>query len=185
MQWTAFPEQAIEVAAGIRILGGRRWPLALTAPQLETVTANPAIPRGSIITAITWSTILCAARTYASKLCGIGRRLPVTGDIYTAVFAAAKRHELRQGAAKIIGRSCIRARIRRIARGGVCRRAPPHRQAQTRWPGLDAVGTGGELRLAIPKSSASATKPTSVRWRGGSSSMCARRFLCRSGTGPA
>jgi predicted dehydrogenase len=46
VQWTAFPEQAIEVAAGIRILGGRRWPLALTAPQLETVTGESSYPEG-------------------------------------------------------------------------------------------------------------------------------------------
>lgn len=152
-QWTAFPDQSI-TSTDVRILNGRRWPLPMTAAQLEAVTGEKHFPKGL--------DYFCNnAVDYTLR--GIHVRVEAiwnweapkgTGDVYTAVFRGSRaRLDLRQGepenfrpelyivpASGDLRESVFAAARRRIA------------LAQSRWPGLDAVVTNGELRLAIPES---------------------------------
>jgi hypothetical protein len=69
------------------------------------------------------------------------------------VFRGSKASiELRQGASEnhrpelyiVPASAALREEVFAAARRRIAK-------AQTRWPGLDAVGTGGELRLTIPE----------------------------------
>lgn len=152
-QWTAFPEQAIDVGADIRILEGRRWPLALTAAQIEMVTGEANHLEGidyycnnSVDYTLRGAHVRVEAVWNWEAPAG-------TADIYTAVFRGSKASvDLRQGDAEnhwpelyIVPTS---ASLRKEVFAGARRRIA---QAQARWPGLDAVERDSELRLAVPE----------------------------------
>ena len=40
VQWTAFPDQAIDYRRDIQVLTGRHWPLEITAAQFAQVSAE-------------------------------------------------------------------------------------------------------------------------------------------------
>lgn len=149
-QWTAFPDQAIDAASDIRILGGRRWPVTLPAAQLETVTGEKRFPQGldyycnnSVDYTLRGAHVRIEAVWNWEAPAG-------TGDVYTAVFRGARsRVDLRQGSAQnhrpelyIVPESAWRGEVFAAARQRIA-------QLQTRWPGLDAEEAGGELRLTI------------------------------------
>ena len=152
-QWTAFPERALDVAADIQILEGRRWPLALTAAQIEMVTGEASHPEG--IDYYCNNSVDYILRGAHVRIEAVWNwEAPAgTGDIYTAVFHGSKASvDLRQGPTEnhrpelyIVPTS---AALREEVFAAVRRRVA---KAQTRWPGLDAVETGGELRLTIPE----------------------------------
>jgi predicted dehydrogenase len=152
-QWTAFRDQAIDFGADIRILEGRRWPLTLTAAQLETITGQKSCPAGIDYycnNAVDY--LLCGAYVRIEAVWN-WEAPPGAGDIYTARFRGSKAIvELRQGPAENHKPELYIAPASAAWRGDVF--AAVRRliaQLQPRWPGLDAVESGGELRLSIPE----------------------------------
>ncbi len=152
-QWTAFPDEPIDAPADLRVLRGRRWPLALSAAQLETVTGESGFPP---------NLEYHCNNSVDYTLRGIHVRVeaiwnweaPVAaGDVYTALFRGSRAHiDLRQGAAEnhrpelyiVPVSAALSAEVFAAARRRIA-------QLQPRWPGLDAVETAGELRLTIPE----------------------------------
>ncbi len=153
VQWTAFPEQAIDVAADIRILEGRRWPLPLTAAQVEMVTGESSYPEG--IDYYCNNSVDYILRGAQVRIEAVWNwEAPAgTGDIYTALFRGSRASvDLRQGAAEnhrpelyiVPASAALREEVFAAAHRRIAK-------AQARWPGLDAIETGGELRLTIPE----------------------------------
>jgi predicted dehydrogenase len=152
-QWTAFPDQAIDVGADIRIVEGRRWPLALTAAQLEAITGQKSYPAGIDYHCNNSVDYLLRGAHVRIEAVWNWEAPPGAGDIYTARFRGSKAiADLRQGAAEnnkpelyIVPASAawsgevFAAARRRVA------------QLQSRWPGLGATESGSELRLSIPE----------------------------------
>jgi predicted dehydrogenase len=152
-QWTAFPDQAIDFAADIRILGGRRWPLTLTAAQLKTVTGQDNHPAGLDYYCNNSVDYLLRGAHVRVEAVWNWEAPPGAGDIYTARFRGNKAIvDLRQGAAEnhrpelyiAPSSTAWRAEAFAAARRRIA-------QLQARWPGLDAIESGGELRLSIPE----------------------------------
>lgn len=152
-QWTAFPDQAIDAAADIQILGGRRWPLPLTAAQLETITGVAGAP--SALEYHCNNSVLYTLRGAHVAIEAVWKwEAPAgTGDIYTALFRGTKAAiELRQGEAEkfrpelyiVPAPGAKREDVFGAARARIAK-------AQQRWPGLDAVENNGEMRLVIPE----------------------------------
>jgi predicted dehydrogenase len=151
-QWTAFPDQSI-VSTDIRILNGRRWPLRMSAAQLDAVTGEKSFPEG--LDYFCNNTVDYTLRGAHVRVEAIWNweAPPGTGDIYTALFRGSRAHlDLRQGEAEnfrpelyiVPARGELRESVFAASRRLISR-------AQSRWPGLDAVETSGELRLAIPE----------------------------------
>lgn len=152
-QWTAFPDQAIDFAADMRILEGRRWPLTLTAAQLKTVTGQDNYPAGLDYYCNNSVDYLLRGAHVRVEAVWNWEAPPGTGDIYTARLRGNKAIvDLRQGAAEnhrpelyiAPASTAWRAEVFAAARRRIA-------QLQARWRGLDAIETGGELRLSIPE----------------------------------
>jgi predicted dehydrogenase len=96
VQWTLFPDQAMDYRADIRMLSASRWPTPLTAAQFQQVTGQKGTPLD----------YYCNTRvSYALR--GIHTRLDVlwnweapegTGDTHLAIYRGNKSTvEVRQG----------------------------------------------------------------------------------------
>jgi predicted dehydrogenase len=151
-QWTAFPDRAIDAASDVRVSGARRWPLALTAQQLSAATGE----------SFTHGIDYYCNNSVDYTLRGAHIRVeavwnweapPGCGDIYTAIFRGGRATlDLRQGEAErfrpelyiVPAPSASRVEVFGAARKRI-------EQLQSRWPGLDALESGGELRLSIPE----------------------------------
>jgi predicted dehydrogenase len=151
VQWTAFPDQAIDYRTEIDVIEGRRWPLTLSPEQFAQVTGER---RDAPLD------YYCNNSVYYT-LRGVHVKLEIVwqwqaergaGDVYEAAFRGSRASvEIRQGEAERhspelyivpksgMGDQVFAATRRRIA------------ALQSRWPGLDAVEAGGALRLAIPE----------------------------------
>jgi predicted dehydrogenase len=143
VQWTAFPDQAIDYRTDIQVLAGRRWPLTLTPAQFQMVTGEPR--SGNL-------DYFCNNSVHYT-LRGIHIRMdivwdwqasPGTGDAYDASFRGTKaRIEVRQGQAEnyrpevyvVPNSSALRNKMQAL---------------QSRWPGLDIAETAAEARIVIP-----------------------------------
>jgi hypothetical protein len=152
-QWTAFPDRAIDVAADILILEGRRWALSLTAAQLETVTGQAIYPAGLDYYCNNSVDYMLRGVHVRIEAIWNWEAAPGVGDIYTARFRGSKASvDLRQGAAEnhrpelyiVPSSAAWREEVFAAARRRIA-------QLQSRWRGLDAIESGGELRLAVPE----------------------------------
>jgi predicted dehydrogenase len=45
VQWTLFPEQAIDASSDIRVLSAQRWPTVISEPDFRSVTNEPRFPQ--------------------------------------------------------------------------------------------------------------------------------------------
>lgn len=100
IQWTAFPDQAIDYRVDIQVLEGRRWPLTLTPAQFQMVTGETREENLDYF---------CNNSIYYT-LRGIHVKMDIVwdwqapegaGDIYEASFRGTKsRTEVRQGEAE-------------------------------------------------------------------------------------
>jgi predicted dehydrogenase len=151
VQWTAFPDQAIDYRTEIDVIEGRRWPLTLSPEQFAQVTGER---RDAPLD------YYCNNSVYYT-LRGVHVRLEIVwqwqaerggGDAYEAAFRGGRASvEIRQGETErhipelyIVPKSGMRDQVFAATRRRIA-------ALQSRWPGLDAVETGGALRLAIPE----------------------------------
>jgi len=151
VQWTAFPDQPIDYRKDIQVLAGRRWPLTLTAAQFAQVTGET---RGGL-------DYYCNNSVHYT-LRGVHVKLEIvwnweapegTGDVYEAMFRGTRaRAEIRQGPSErhipelyIVPTASVPPAE---AAAAVRRRVDT---LQARWPGLQAVESGQDLRIAVPE----------------------------------
>ena len=151
VQWTAFPDQAIDYRKDIRVLEGRRWPTAITREQFSRVTGEADFPAylGAKDGRLDYYCNNSVSYTLRGKpvkleiLWGWEAK-PGTGDSYEATFRGTRgRVELRQGEAEK-----FRPEIYVVApRAALQKRLAALQQA---YPGLELEEKGGRTRLAIP-----------------------------------
>jgi predicted dehydrogenase len=151
-QWTAFPDESIDAAKDVQILGGCRWPIALTTGQLEAVTGEVRAT-GGLDYYCNNSVEYTLRGVHVSIEAVWDWEAPKgAGDVYTAIFRGSKAiAEIRQGAAEnhrpelyiVPTAEAWRAEVFAAARRRIA-------QLQTRWPGLAAVEIDDELRLEVP-----------------------------------
>jgi len=152
-QWTAFPNLAIDFGADIQILEGRRWPLTLSAAQLKTITGQSSYAAGLDYPCNNSVDYLLCGAHIRIEVVWKWEAPPGVGDIYTARFRGSKTIvDLRQGAEQNHKPELYIAPLSAAWRAEVFAAARRRiAELQARWPGLDAVESGGELRLSIPE----------------------------------
>jgi len=151
VQWTAFPNQAIDYRNEIAVIEGRRWPLTLSPEQFAQVTGEK---RDSPLDYYCNNSVHYILRGLHVKLEILWQwqAEPGAGDVYEAVFRGSRaRAEIRQGQAEkhipelyIVPLAGLRAEVFAAAHRRVA-------ALQSRWPGLAAVEMDDTLRLAIPE----------------------------------
>ena len=145
VQWTAFPDQAIDYHRDIRVTEGRHWPVSLDREQFKRVTGQDAPFTGKFdfycnnSVAYTLRGVHVKADTVWDWEASEG-----TGDSYEASFRGTKaRVEIRQGKAEkyvpelyiVPASAAVRREVEKL---------------QSRWPGLSFVEQGNEARIVIP-----------------------------------
>ena len=144
VQWTAFPDQAIDYKRDIEVYDGRHWPVRLTAEQFQKVTGGA---RNSDLD------YYCNNSVHY-KLRGVNVALEILwnweapaggGDVYEASFRGSKiTAEIRQGQAE----NWVPQLYLRPATSEAKRKVAA---LQSVFPGLSAETVGDELRLVIPE----------------------------------
>lgn len=146
VQWTLFPGQPLDWRKDIRITGGRRWPLVLTAEQYRQVTG---VPRQGALDYYCNNAVEYTLRGVPVSLeIGWEWEAPGAGDVYEASFAGTKsRVEIRQGAAeKWVPELYVEPASKEAAAAVEARVAA----LQARWPGVAVERSGAGLHIAIP-----------------------------------
>jgi predicted dehydrogenase len=157
VQWTAFPDQPLDYRKDIAVLAGRRWPLQMSQAQFTRVTGEAGFPPALAAHVHGGTLDYYCNNSVAYTLRGVHVELEILwkweakegGDVYEASFRGTKsRVEIRQGSSeRFVPEVYIAGADAAVAA------AVEHRVAvlQTRWPGLVAMKSGPDLRLAIPE----------------------------------
>jgi predicted dehydrogenase len=152
VQWTLFPEKALDYRTDIQITGGRRWPLTLSKAQFAKVT-GAELPTPQL-------DYYCN-NAVSYTLRGVHVDLEIlwnweapagAGDVYEASFRGSKsRIEIRQGAAEkhlpelyIVPETAVRDDVFAAVDRAVA-------NLQKQWPGLSLARSEREVRLVIPE----------------------------------
>ena len=146
VQWTLFPDPAIDFAATSRMLAASRWPTTISAAQFRQVTGEAGAGLD----------YYCNTRvSYALR--GIHTRLDVlwrweapagTGDTHLAVYRGSKsRIEVRQGAEE-----GFRPELYVVPGEPDVRQALTEKVAELakRYPGVEVEDRGAQARIVIP-----------------------------------
>jgi predicted dehydrogenase len=157
VQWTAFPDQALDYRKDIELQAGRRWPLKMTREQFTKVTGDAEFPaalashvHGGVLDYYCNNSVAYALR-------GVHVDLEILwnweaaegGDVYEASFRGTKsRVEIRQGKAEHFVPEVYVAGANADVAAAVEKRVAA---LQTRWPGLAAVKSGAEIRIVVPE----------------------------------
>ena len=148
VQWTLFPDAAVDYRADVRLLAARRWATPITAAQMQQVTGEP----GPAVEYFCNTAVSYAIRGIHTKLDVLWRwEAPSgTGDTHYAVYRGSKaRVEVRQGAAENYRPELYVVPAESGAAGTVLKRVE---QLAGRYPGVAAELRGDEIRVTIPES---------------------------------
>jgi Putative oxidoreductase C terminal domain len=163
VQWTLFPDTAIDYRADVRVLAAQRWPTAISQSDFQRVTREPRFP-DSLKAAVKGDTLEYDCNTLVSyTLKGIHAKLNViwdweppagAGDTHFAFYRGTRaRVEVRQGPA-----DRYRPELYVIPAAGVDR-AQVFAAVQARikalqatYPGVAVEDRGAEIHIAIPDS---------------------------------
>jgi predicted dehydrogenase len=145
VQWSLFPDETIDWRKDIRITGGKRWPLVLTAEQFKRVTGEQ---RANSLEYFCNNLVDYTLRGVPVSLEIVWEwEAPAgAGDVYEASFVGTKaRVEIRQGAEQ--------KHIPELYVVSTDAAAVEHRvtELQSHWPGVAAEGANGEFHIAIPQ----------------------------------
>jgi predicted dehydrogenase len=146
VQWTLFPERAIDYRSDIRIFSAARWPITMTAADFRQVTGVP----GEGLDYYCNTSVVYALRGVHTKLDVLWRwEAPEgTGDTHLAVYRGTKsRVEVRQGKAQN-----YRSELYVVPEdSGVVHALRSKLSALAKqYPGLGMEEQGAELRVTIP-----------------------------------
>ena len=110
VQWTAFPDQALDYKKDVRMVSGKRWPLSMTKKQFEQVTGEPDFPPALEKDIHEGKFDYYCNNSVSYALRGVHVKMDILwnweaqaggGDVYEAAFRGSKaRVEIRQGAAE-------------------------------------------------------------------------------------
>jgi len=157
VQWTAFPDEALDYRTDVRILGGRRWPTVISRPDFQRVTGESEFPAYLAKAVQNGKLDYFCNNSVSYALRGVHVKLDIlwnweapegAGDTYEAAFQGTRsRIELRQGKAEhnipelyVIPQSpdVFDALKKKVA------------ALESRYPGLAVSVTGSEARIGIP-----------------------------------
>jgi predicted dehydrogenase len=161
VQWTAFPDQALDYRKDVNVLAGKHWPLILTQAQFQQVTGKPQFPASLNPWVRDGKLEYACNNSVQYTLRGVHVTLdilwnweakPGAGDVYEARFRGTKASvELRQGEkekhlpelyivpANTASHDEVLANVRRkIA------------SLQKDWPGVGVEDQGSAFHIVIP-----------------------------------
>jgi hypothetical protein len=162
VQWTLFPDQAIDYKSDIRVLAAQRWPTVIPEADFRRVTGEPRFP-ADLAASVKNGTLDYYANTLVSyTVRGIHTKLNViwdweapagSGDTHYAVYKGTRaRVEIRQTQADrflpelyvvpatAAGKPAVLAAVQaRIA------------TLQPLYPGIGVDDRGPEIRVTIPQ----------------------------------
>jgi predicted dehydrogenase len=146
VQWTLFPDTAIDCGGDIRLLAASRWPTTITAAQFRQVTGEA----GDGLDYYCNTAVSYALRGIHVKLDVLWRwEAPAgTGDTHLAVYRGSQsRVEVRQGREE-----GYRPELYVVPGEEGVKRALTEKIAAlaTQYPGLAVEDRGGEVRVTIP-----------------------------------
>lgn len=157
VQWTAFPDQMLDYRKDIEVLAGNRWPLKITREQFTRVTGEADFPP-ALTGHVQGGTLdYYCNNSVEYTLRGVHVEVEILwnweaaegGDVYEASFHGTKsRVEIRQGKAERFVPEVYIARAGADVAAAVDQRVAA---LQGRWPGLAAVKSGADIRLAVPE----------------------------------
>lgn len=154
VQWTAFPNQAIDYRKDIQVLSGKHWPLALDSAQFQQVTGEAQFP-GYVQNHVKNGKLeyLCN-NSVEYTLRGARVKMDIlwnweapagTGDVYEASFHGTKaRVDLRQGVKEKYRPEVYVSPVTPALRANIER-------LQAKWPGVGIEEQGGEAHITIPE----------------------------------
>lgn len=160
VQWTLFPDQAIDAARDIRILDAQRWPTWIDGGDFRAVTGGSGFP-DDLEDRIVEGRLEYHCNTLVTyTLRGIHATLNIIwdweptdtpGDTHFAVYRGTRsRIEVRQSAADrfrpelyVVPAQAAGADVRRALEAKVA-------SLQPLFPGIAVQAAGGELRVSIP-----------------------------------
>ena len=157
VQWTAFPDQALDFRQDIAVLAGRRWALQMTKEQFTRVTGDADFPPALAGHVHGGTLDYYCNNSVAYTLRGVHVELEILwnweavegGDLYEASFRGTKsRVEIRQGPSERFVPEVYIAGANAGVAAAVEKRVAA---LQSRWPGLAAAPSGPEIRMVVPE----------------------------------
>jgi predicted dehydrogenase len=139
VQWTAFPDQAIDYRKDIQMLAGRHWPLAISPAQFHLVTG---VSRNDTLEFFCNNAVEYTLRGVRVKLEILWNwEAPAgSGDVYESSFRGTRaRVEIRQPKEPELYVAPASAAVRKKVAA-----------LQSRWPGLSVEESNGEAHIVVP-----------------------------------
>lgn len=157
VQWTAFPDQALDYRKDVSVLAGKHWPLILTQAQFQQVTGKPQFPASLGPWIRDGKLEYACNNSVRYTLKGVHVTLdilwnweakPGAGDVYEARFRGTKASvEIRQ--ADVPELFVVPAKG--AAPGEVLANLQRKIQTlQSAFPGIAVEERGAEMRIVIP-----------------------------------
>ncbi|MCC6862121.1 MAG: hypothetical protein IT158_26345 [Bryobacterales bacterium] len=161
VQWTAFPDQAIDYRRDIRLLEGKHWPTVVTQEQFRQVTGEANFPRSVSRYVKNGRMDYYCNNSVTYSIKGVHAKLdilwnweaaPGTGDAYEAAFRGTRaRVEIRQGKVEN-----FRPELYVVPAGGardqvVSGLKQKLAALQSAWPGVAMEERGGAFHIVIPE----------------------------------
>jgi predicted dehydrogenase len=161
VQWTAFPDQAIDYRKDIRVINGRHWPLIITPAQFQQVTGERGFPSALASQVRDGKLEYFCNNSVRYTLRGVHVNLDILwnweasegGDSYEAVFRGSKASvQIRQGKRENYRPELYIVPSSAAGRAEVFSELQNKITAlQSRWPGLAMTHTDDEARIVIPE----------------------------------
>jgi len=161
VQWTLFPDQALDYRKDVRVLSAQRWPTMIPEADFRRVTGEPRFPASleAVVKSGTLEYFCNTLVTYALR--GVHVRLnviwdweaaPGSGDIHYAFYKGSRaKIEVRQTQADkyrpelyvVPASAAVRAEVLTAVRARVA-------ALQTHYPGVTVAERGDDIHVAIP-----------------------------------
>jgi predicted dehydrogenase len=162
VQWTLFPDQALDYKSDVRVLAAQRWPTLIPEDQFRLVTGEPRFP-GSLSGSIKDGKLEYYANTLVSyALRGVHTRLNViwdweapsgSGDTHFAFYKGTRaRIEVRQTQADrflpelyvVPAAAALKSEVLAGVKGKIA-------ALQPLYPGVGIEDRGAEIHVTIPE----------------------------------
>jgi predicted dehydrogenase len=163
VQWTLFPDAAIDYRKDIQVVSAQRWPTSISVPDFQRVTKEPRFPAslGSAVEGDTLKYYCNTLVTYAVR--GVHTKLnviwdweppPGSGDTHFAFYRGSRaRVEIRQGQAErfrpelyvIPAAAGSKAQVLAAVLAKI-------KALQPQYPGVTVEDRGSEIHVGIPDS---------------------------------
>jgi predicted dehydrogenase len=161
VQWTLFPDRALDYRADVKVLAAQRWPTTISQEQFQRVTRETRFPDGlaGAVKGTSLDYFCNTLVTYALK--GVHTTLNViwdweppagSGDTHFAFYRGTKaRIEVRQGAVDRFRPELYVIPVSAGERSAVAGAVQARLAAlQATYPGIAVEDRGAELHVTIP-----------------------------------